>query len=82
MVPLFKYWSRVGQGRAPGEGFVWEGGFGCAVVPDQTLLCFFVWFIVFSSGALGLWRGCFLAMRDLGISCIFLSTSVQTDPGG
>lgn len=75
MGPLLKYWSRGGQGRAPGEGFVWEGEFRCAVVPDQTLLCFFVWFIVFSSGALGLWRGCFLAMRHLGIhafSCALL----------
>lgn len=56
MGPLLKYWSRGGRGRALGESFVWEGEFRCAVVPDQTPLCFFIWFIVFSSGALGLWR--------------------------
>lgn len=67
MGPLLKYWSGGGRGRALGESFVWEGEFCCEVVPDQTPLCFFVWFIVFSSGALGLWRGCFLAMRKLGI---------------
>lgn len=67
MGPLLKYWSGGGRGRALGESFVWEGEFCCEVLPDQTPLCFFVWFIVFSSGALGLWRGCFLAVRKLGI---------------
>ena len=67
MGPLLKYWSRGGRERALGESFVWEGEFRCAVVPDQTPLCFFVWFILFSSGALGLWRGWFLAMQKLGI---------------
>ena len=82
MEPLLKYWSRAGWETALGESFVQEGEFLCALVPDQAPLCFFVWFVVFSSGAFGTPERMFSGNAGTWNSCPFLPSSVQTDPGG
>lgn len=55
------------------------------VVPDRVPLCFLVWFVAFSSGAFGTWKGCFLAMQELG-SLVLLYKQVpplyQQNPEG
>ena len=69
----------MGRTLSWGESFAWEGEFLRVAVPDQAALCFFGWFLVFSSDAFGTLARMISGNAGTWNSCPFLPPSVQTE---
>ena len=69
----------MGRTLSRGESFAWEGEFLRVAVPDQAALCFFGWFLVFSSDAFGTLARMISGNAGTWNSCPFLPPSVQTE---